>query len=86
MGVTGHGLAAIVKTSGNQDVHIILRGANKGPNYAKPFVDSAVESCMKARPDSHSSIMIDCSRKLKFIILLFISESQENMTQSPLLS
>jgi len=61
MGVTDDGVAAIVKTSGNKDVHIILRGANKGPNYKKEFVDAAVAACLKARPDRHPSIMIDCS-------------------------
>jgi 3-deoxy-7-phosphoheptulonate synthase len=33
MGVTEQGLAAIVKTTGNKDVHVILRGGSKGPNY-----------------------------------------------------
>lgn len=33
MGVTEAGMAAIVKTSGNKDVHIILRGGSGGPNY-----------------------------------------------------
>lgn len=32
-GVTEHGLAAIVNTSGNQDCHVILRGGDSGPNY-----------------------------------------------------
>jgi phospho-2-dehydro-3-deoxyheptonate aldolase len=62
MGVTDQGLAAIVKTSGNNDVHIILRGANTGPNYSKKFVEPAVAACLKARPYRHPSIMIDCSR------------------------
>lgn len=62
MGVTDHGLAAIVKTSGNKDVHIILRGANKGPNYAKEFVEPAAAACLKARPDRHPAVMVDCSR------------------------
>lgn len=61
MGVTDQGLAAIVTTSGNKDVHIILRGANKGPNYSKEFVEPAVTACLKARPDRHPAIMIDCS-------------------------
>lgn len=61
MGVTDHGLAAIVKTSGNKDVHIILRGANKGPNYSKEFVEPAAVACAKARPDRHPAIMVDCS-------------------------
>lgn len=61
MGVTDQGLAAIVKTSGNNDVHIILRGANTGPNYSKEFVEPAAAACLKARPYRHPSIMIDCS-------------------------
>ncbi|KAG8860439.1 hypothetical protein FRB91_003134 [Serendipita sp. 411] len=61
MGVTDQGLAAIVKTSGNKDVHIILRGANKGPNYSKEFVDPVVAACLKARPGKHPAVMIDCS-------------------------
>ena len=62
MGVTEHGLAAIVKTRGNQDVHVILRGGTKGPNYASEHVQAAAKSMEKARPQNHASIMIDCSR------------------------
>ena len=56
------GLAAIVRTTGNKDVHIILRGANSGPNYKSEYVKAAAAAAKKARPDSHPSIMIDCSR------------------------
>ncbi|KIJ44387.1 hypothetical protein M422DRAFT_100461, partial [Sphaerobolus stellatus SS14] len=41
MGVTAQGLAAIVKTRGNTDVHVILRGGSSGPNYAPEFVQTA---------------------------------------------
>jgi len=61
MGVTEHGLAAIVKTRGNQDVHVILRGGTKGPNYASEYVTAAAKIMEKARPQNHPSIMIDCS-------------------------
>ncbi|EGN94862.1 hypothetical protein SERLA73DRAFT_187952 [Serpula lacrymans var. lacrymans S7.3] len=61
MGVTEQGLAAIVKTRGNQDVHVILRGGTKGPNYASEHVRSAAQAMEKARPSNHASIMIDCS-------------------------
>src|SRR5450432_3618119 len=33
LSVTKEGLAAIVSTKGNPDCHVILRGAQKGPNY-----------------------------------------------------
>ncbi|KAG8215274.1 3-deoxy-7-phosphoheptulonate synthase [Butyriboletus roseoflavus] len=61
MGVTEHGLAAIVKTRGNQDVHVILRGGTKGPNFASEHVTAAAKAIEKARPKNHPSIMIDCS-------------------------
>jgi 3-deoxy-7-phosphoheptulonate synthase len=63
MGVTEQGLAAIVKTRGNQDVHVILRGGTKGPNFASEHVRIAAKSIEKARPMHHASVMIDCSRK-----------------------
>ncbi|KAI0063297.1 3-deoxy-7-phosphoheptulonate synthase [Artomyces pyxidatus] len=61
MGVTEQGIAAIVKTRGNQDVHVILRGGTKGPNYAAEHVKAAASAIEKARPQYHASIMVDCS-------------------------
>jgi 3-deoxy-7-phosphoheptulonate synthase len=62
MGVTEQGLASIVKTRGNHDVHVILRGGTKGPNFAAEHVKIATSSIEKALPNHHPSIMIDCSR------------------------
>ncbi|PFH49997.1 hypothetical protein AMATHDRAFT_62014 [Amanita thiersii Skay4041] len=59
MGVTEQGLAAIVKTLGNNDVHVILRGGTSGPNYASEHVKKATETIAKKR--EFPSIMIDCS-------------------------
>lgn len=62
MGINNQGMAAIVKTNGNKDVHVILRGGTGGPNYAKEHVQSALSAMRKKRPhDPHASIMIDCS-------------------------
>lgn len=61
MGVTEQGLAAIVKTRGNPDVHVILRGSSKGPNYAAEHVHAAAAAVKKSRPKSHPAIMVDCS-------------------------
>lgn len=63
MGVTEQGLAAIVKTRGNPDVHVILRGGSKGTNYDAESVQAAAAAIKKARPDSHPSLMVDCSRE-----------------------
>ena len=34
MGINSQGMASIVKTAGNRDCHVILRGGSGGPNYA----------------------------------------------------
>lgn len=60
MGVTEQGLASIVKTRGNKDVHVILRGGTKGPNYASEDVKEVAVNILKKR--QWASIMIDCSR------------------------
>ena len=67
MGVTEQGLAAIVKTRGNKDVHVILRGGTKGPNYTSEYVRKAAEDIERkakiARDEKpFGSIMVDCSR------------------------
>ncbi|KAH8831196.1 3-deoxy-7-phosphoheptulonate synthase [Flagelloscypha sp. PMI_526] len=59
MGVTEQGLAAIVKTRGNSDVHVILRGGSKGPNFASEHVVAASKNIEKKMP--FGSIMVDCS-------------------------
>ena len=71
MGVTEQGLAAIVKTRGNKDVHVILRGGTKGPNFASEHVRKAVETIEKKGKSEDdqkpfAGVMIDCSRGLLF--------------------
>ena len=34
MGINSQGMASIVRTAGNPDCHVILRGGSGGPNYA----------------------------------------------------
>lgn len=71
MGVTEQGLAAIVKTRGNSDVHVILRGGTKGPNYDEESVKKVAQQMEKTRPGSFPSIMVDCSRTYPLSYLLF---------------
>lgn len=59
LGVTSQGLAAIVETSGNPDCHLVLRGADSGPNYARRFVDEAVEALKAVK--APLAVMIDAS-------------------------
>jgi phospho-2-dehydro-3-deoxyheptonate aldolase len=62
LGVNEQGLASIVKTAGNQDVHVILRGGSNGPNYSEGHVLAATASILKKQPGRRPAIMIDCSR------------------------
>lgn len=71
MGVTEQGLAAIVKTRGNADVHVILRGGTKGPNFKADGVRAAAETIEKKR--GWASVMVDCSRE-SLHNLFFFSE------------
>ena len=66
MGVTTSGLASIVKTRGNADVHVILRGGTSGTNYDAESVKKVRAKLKKDRPTSRPSIMIDASREFYF--------------------
>lgn len=61
MGVTEAGMAAIVKTNGNKDVHIILRGGSTGPNYTSDYVEKYLAKIASSRTHAYASLMIDAS-------------------------
>ncbi|GAA5927850.1 hypothetical protein JCM1841_006151 [Sporobolomyces salmonicolor] len=64
LGVTESGLAAIVRTHGNRDVHVILRGGTKGTNYDEASVNAAAESVRKISTDELPflpAVMVDAS-------------------------
>lgn len=58
LSVTKGGHSAIVKTKGNEDCHVILRGG-KTPNYEAPFVQAASQDLIAA--GLKPLIMIDAS-------------------------
>lgn len=58
LSVTKYGHSAIVKTAGNPDCHIILRGGNQ-PNYSPEDVAAVKQALAKA--GLPENIMIDCS-------------------------
>ncbi|KAI8930144.1 hypothetical protein BC831DRAFT_440572 [Entophlyctis helioformis] len=59
LGVTKQGLAAITRTNGNPQCHVILRGGSSGPNYDAPSIAAARSCLVKAKlPEK---IMVDCS-------------------------
>jgi 3-deoxy-7-phosphoheptulonate synthase len=59
LGISTDGATAMIKTAGNPDRHVVLRGGGSGPNYSAADVTRAaglVASEGVARP-----VMIDCS-------------------------
>ncbi|PWN98729.1 putative 3-deoxy-D-arabino-heptulosonate 7-phosphate synthase isoenzyme [Tilletiopsis washingtonensis] len=59
LSVTKQGLSAIVETEGNDACHVILRGANSGPNYSPEHVASTTAALRAAKLPER--IMVDCS-------------------------
>jgi len=71
LSLTKAGHSAIFSTTGNEDVHIILRGGNGRPNYDAVSVDQVANDLIKAdlRPNimidfSHANSLKQCQRQL----------------------
>jgi 3-deoxy-7-phosphoheptulonate synthase len=58
-GLDASGRASVVTTTGNPDVHVILRGGEDGPNYQPEHVGRAVEAVRQAGMPPF--VMIDAS-------------------------
>jgi 3-deoxy-7-phosphoheptulonate synthase len=59
LGVDDDGRSAVVKTTGNPDGFVILRGGRNGPNYYPEYVVQAERLMREAR--LRPAVMIDCS-------------------------
>jgi 3-deoxy-7-phosphoheptulonate synthase len=59
LGINAEGKSSIVKTTGNNNVHIVLRGGEKKPNYFKEDIESVVK--MLQENSLLDSVMVDCS-------------------------
>ena len=59
LSVTKQGIAAIVRTHGNDSCHVILRGGNDGPNYQRERVEPVVAQLEAA--GLRGRLMVDCS-------------------------
>jgi 3-deoxy-7-phosphoheptulonate synthase len=59
LGINNEGLSSAIQTSGNRNVHLVLRGGNNGPNYDAVSIHKATESLSsEGLPEA---IMIDCN-------------------------
>ncbi len=59
LGIDERGQSAVVKTTGNPDSFVILRGGRNGPNYQAEHVASAARLLRDAQ--HRPAVMIDCS-------------------------
>lgn len=59
LGVTPEGASCVVKTTGNPDGLVILRGSRQGPNYDAANVEDATTQMQAARLEP--ALMVDCS-------------------------
>jgi 3-deoxy-7-phosphoheptulonate synthase len=59
LGINREGRTSIVRTTGNPDVHIVLRGGNRKPNYEAADIAQAQEKLDQA--GIKTSLMVDCS-------------------------
>ena len=59
LGINQDGLASIVRTTGNPDGHLVLRGGAAKPNYEDSDVKAATKAL--AKKAMNSNVMIDCS-------------------------
>lgn len=59
-GIDADGHTAVVRTTGNPNVHVVLRGGNDGPNFAREVVQ---EAFTRTAPFSKHArpVMVDCS-------------------------
>ena len=63
-GIDHLGRAAVVKTLGNPDCHVVLRGSSHGPNYDAASVAKAMDTIRAEMPaDSAAAhgLIVDCS-------------------------
>ena len=59
LGINRDGLSSIIQTTGNPDVHMVLRGGNKKPNYYPEDIEKSEEMLKKA--GLTPTLMVDCS-------------------------
>src|SRR5690606_19954414 len=59
LGIDPEGRAALVRTLGNTDAHVILRGSSSGPNYGPEHVRAAADRLRAAGMPAR--VMVDAS-------------------------
>jgi 3-deoxy-7-phosphoheptulonate synthase len=71
LGITQEGAAAIVRTRGNPDTHVVLRGGTKSPNYDAASIAECGQMLKAAKLEPR--LMVDCSH----------AQTDRNYTKQP---
>lgn len=59
-GINSEGQASIIRTKGNPDLHLVLRGGKSGPNYQRRVVEES-QQVIRGKFGFENSVLIDCS-------------------------
>ncbi len=59
LGIDGGGRVSIVRTTGNPDGHVVMRGGSSGPNFSGAHLAAAAKSLEQA--GARPRVMVDCS-------------------------
>ena len=59
LGIDSEGRTAVVKTKGNSDAHVILRGGNQGTNYSAEQIQDCLQRIKSGAAER--LLMVDCS-------------------------
>lgn len=59
VGIDEDGVTSVVRTTGNQDTHVVLRGGRINSNYSPECIQSSIEQLKKV--GMISSLVVDCS-------------------------
>ncbi|HEY8121616.1 MAG TPA: 3-deoxy-7-phosphoheptulonate synthase [Myxococcota bacterium] len=61
LGINALGRAAVVRTTGNPDAHVVLRGGRSGPNWSAAAIADAAQRI--APPGLARGVIVDCSHE-----------------------
>lgn len=61
LGINQDGITSVIKTSGNPDRHLVLRGGEDGTNYSAEDIANAASQMKEQGIDLVRSVMVDCS-------------------------
>lgn len=59
LGVNDTGQVAVVRTQGNPEGHVVLRGGTSGPNYKREHIEEAARQLTKAQVNRR--VLVDCA-------------------------